>query len=207
MSEASQYESLRRAILKQARQEAQQLLEQAEAQAEARLQQALVQAEQEAQQQLATHRQQLLQTQERALAQAELDAQLFLLEQREALLEEVLTRARAQLSQITTWPTYPQIAVQLAREAIAQLHAPAIVLEADPFTQQILDPETLAALGAEIGVSITLGPPLTEGLGIIAHTPEGHRRYDNTLAARLERLYPQRRAEIYALLTSKPVIP
>ncbi len=200
MSETSQFEQLRRAILRQARQEAQQVLEQAEAQADALLQCATAQAEQEAQQQLAAHHQQLAQATERATAQAELEARLFLLEQREFLLDEVLARAREQLASVATWPTYPELAVQLAREAIAQLHAPEVILETDPQAQHALDFAVLEALGAEFGVAVTLGPPLSEGLGVVAHTPDGHRRYDNTLAARLERLYPQLRPEIYALL-------
>ncbi len=201
MSEAPQFERLRRAILEQARQDAHQVLEQAEVQAEALLHRATVQAEQAAQQQLTAHKQKIAQELEQGSAQAQLEAQMFLLEQREVLLQRVLADATEQLASVAAWPNYPELAVSLTRDALGHLHAPEVVLEADPQTQRALDAAVLEALGAEFGVTVTVAPSLVEGLGVIARTPDGHRRYDNTLAARLERLYPQLRPEIYALLT------
>ena len=197
MSEATQLERLRRAVLEQARQDAQQLLEQADAAASACLQRATVQAEQEAQQQLAAHKQQIALEMEHTAAQTQLEVQLFRLKQREALLQQVLEAAAAQLAEIATWPNYAEIVIRLAHEAVARVPAPNIVLIADPQAQRALDPKTLVA---EFAPGVTLGPALATGLGVIARTSDGHRRYENTLTARLERLYPQLRAEIYALL-------
>jgi len=203
MSEATRFEQLRRAILEQARRDAQRVVEQAKAEASASLQRAAVQAEQESQRQAAALERRLASDMEQALAQAQLEAQMLRLEQREALLQRVLAGATEQLASVAAWPNYPQLAVNLAREAVVRLGAPEVVLEADPQAQSALDAATLFALSAELDVVVTLGPALEAGLGVIARTPEGHRRYDNTLAARLERLYPQLRADIYALLVGE----
>ncbi len=50
------------------------------------------------------------------------------------------------------------------------------------------------------GVRLRVGEPLARGTGIVLETPDGHRRYDNTLETRLARMQNILRASVYHIL-------
>ena len=45
-----------------------------------------------------------------------------------------------------------------------------------------------------------MGEPLKQGMGVVVQTPDGHRRYDNTLETRMTRLQDAMRNPVYRLL-------
>jgi vacuolar-type H+-ATPase subunit E/Vma4 len=71
---------------------------------------------------------------------------------------------------------------------------------ADGRAREILSEKALADLSKELGVHLQLGESLQQGVGVIAKTPDGHREYDNTLEARLNRWQDELRFSVYNLL-------
>jgi vacuolar-type H+-ATPase subunit E/Vma4 len=194
-------QTLTGAILAEAQQEAQQILAEAEAKAADIRHRAEVQASSESAErlQLAEVEVQTLHT--HTIAAAQLDAQTLKLQKREELLTEVFERVRQQLSALPQSEGYAVLVRPLTREAVENLSVEGdIVLRTDPATQALLDSALQADLGQELGVHLTAGSPLEQGTGIIAETPDGHRKYDNTLEARLARMQERLRAPVYRIL-------
>ena len=69
-----------------------------------------------------------------------------------------------------------------------------------PIRQALADDQLLAEVSEELGVQAKHGTPLEHGVGLIVQTTDGHRQYDNTLEARLERLQNTLRAPVLRLL-------
>ena len=193
--------ALERAIKEQARKEAHQILVDAQAQVE-RIRgqgQARADAEREAILRRAREEDQALRS--HATAAARLGAHTLKLKRRELLLERVFDAARQQLASAPDWPDYEQILHRLLREAVHSLGtSEALVLRADERTRQLLDEGTLANLAQELGVRLYIGAPLLQGTGIVLETPDGHRRYDNTLEHRLTRMRETLRTPVYHIL-------
>lgn len=193
-------QALTRAVLNDAYTEAEQILAEAGAKAESVQQQAQRQASTERNEILtrASQKADLLRSQ--AVASAQLQARAIELERREELLNSVFDEARRQLPRIQQRDDYDQIVQQLFREALLHLDADSVLARADELTQTYLTDQLIAAISAELEVQVQPGPLLEQGVGLIVQTVDGHRQYDNTLEARLDRQWNSFRAPVLHLL-------
>src|SRR5512141_3261436 len=124
-------EALSRAILRDARAEAEELVEEARAKAEAIRQRAKVEAEAERKAILERAHQDAERLRSQAVATAQLKARTLQLEHREKLLDKVFETARQRLTSIQKRSDYDQVALQLLREALTQLNAGQAEVRAD----------------------------------------------------------------------------
>jgi V/A-type H+-transporting ATPase subunit E len=191
---------LSRAVLKKARVDADHVLDEANLAADGVRQQAQQQAEAEREKVLERARQEAERIRGQVVAVAQLEARKLMLAQREELLDEVLAAARQRLPTVQQWTDYDQIVGYLVREAVAQLKADQCRIRADERARQILTPELLAEISAELGVQLQPGEVLERGLGIVTETADGRRQYDNTLEARLDRQQEELRFPVHRLL-------
>lgn len=196
-------ESLQRAILEEAREEAQQIVESAQTRAQIIYQEAETQVKAEGDVILERARKKAETLRSQAEASARIDAQTLKLKRREQLLEQVFGRAREQLASAVQWPDYGQVARHLVRDAVQHLGSDNILVRADAETQKVLTPHVLADLASELGVYMRPGEPLSEGTGIILETPDGHCRYDNRLETRLARIQSALRTPVYHILAGE----
>lgn len=192
--------ALSRAVLSEAQADAEQIRANAKAKANAIRQHAQEQGEAERDEILKHARQQAARIHSQAVAAAQLKARTLRLERREKLLNGVFDAARKRLVTVQEWTEYDQIADRLAREAVDRLGAETARIRADERTQAVLIDDVLSEISGETGVQLQLGDPLERGTGVIAETVDGHRYYDNTLEARLERWQDALRAPVYHLL-------
>jgi vacuolar-type H+-ATPase subunit E/Vma4 len=138
---------------------------------------------------------------ESAVARAQLEAQRLKVLRREQLITTVFETAAQRLPALVEAPDYPETVAALVRDAVRRLNVgAALTVRADARTRAHLGAEQLAALSVELGVTLTLGAPLEAGLGVMVETLDGHRRYDNTLSARLDRMREALRAPVYHIL-------
>ncbi|MDY7040587.1 MAG: V-type ATP synthase subunit E family protein [Chloroflexota bacterium] len=193
-------QALSRAVLSEARAEAEQIVADATAKADAIRQRAQEQAAAEREKILeqACHEAERIRSQ--AIAAAQLRARTLQLERREKLLDGVFDAARQRLPSVRQWTDYEQIVRRLIREAVAHLETDVARIRADAQTRKLLSDDALAELSKELGVQLQLGTPLEHGTGVIAETTEGHRQYDNTLEARLSRRQDALRSPVHRLL-------
>jgi len=192
--------ALTRAVLNEAHTEAEQILAEAKGKAEAVRQKARQQASAERADILgrASREASLLRSQ--AITSAQLRARALEMERREKLLDSVFEEARQRLPVIQQRADYSQIVRQLLREALIHLGEDTALIRADALTRTYLTEQTLAEVSADLGVQVQHGPPLEQGVGLIVQTADGHRQYDNTLEARLDRLRNTLRAPVLQLL-------
>jgi vacuolar-type H+-ATPase subunit E/Vma4 len=199
-SEASDIQVLERAIMDEARQEANQILASAEAKAEGIKHQAQARTDAQREEILQRAREEAEALHEHTVAAAQLEAQTLKLKRREQLLKHVFAAARRELASVPQRADYEQIAHHLVREAVEHMGAGDVLVRVDESTQQVLDEETLANLGQELGVHLRSGEPLAQGIGAVLETPDGHRRYDNRLETRLDRMQEALRTAVYQVL-------
>jgi V/A-type H+-transporting ATPase subunit E len=192
--------ALTRAVLNEANTEAEKILAEAREKAEGMRQQAQQQASAERAKILgqASKEANLLRSQ--AITSAKLQARASEMEHREKLLDSVFEEARQQSPGIQQRDDYNQIVLQLLQEALIHLGADTASVRADELTQTYLTEQALDEVSAELGVQLQIGPSLEQGVGLIAQTADGHRQYDNTLEARLDRLRNALRAPVLQLL-------
>lgn len=139
-----------------------------------------------------------------AAAKARLAAQMLKLRRREELLEQAFNAAHDQLKTVASWPYYAQITRRLIHESIIHLGSPPeLLIHADTATQRILTSEVLADLSQEFNIKLHIGDTLTEHVGVVLQTPDKHRRYDNTLQARLTRMKNTLRSDVYHILVGE----
>lgn len=193
-------QALTRAVLNEAHTEAERILADARAKADAVQQQAQQQAFAERDDILAHASQKADRLRSQAVASAQLQARAAELDRREKLLNSVFDEARRQLPSIQQRDDYDQIARQLLREALIHLEADSILVRADELTKTYLTDQVLAAVSAELDVQVQQGTVLEQGIGLIVLTVDGHRQYDNTLEARLDRQWNSLRAPVLHLL-------
>jgi vacuolar-type H+-ATPase subunit E/Vma4 len=193
-------QALSRAVLSEARAEAEQILSDARAKADATRQRAQEQAQAERQEILERARREAEHVRSQCLAAARLQARKLRLERRERLLDEVFDTARQRMSTVQQWSDYDQIVRKWVRETVTYLASNAARIRADVHTHDILAGGVLDELSEETNVQLQLGEPLEHGLGIVAETMDGHLRYANTLEARLERWQDELRGPAYRLL-------
>ena len=197
--------ALSRAVISDARGDAEQNLSEARAKADA----IRKQAEQDA----AAERDRILQkaTQEaerlrsQSVASAQLKARTLELEQREKLLEQVFGTARQQLASVQKSTDYEKTAQRLLNEALVRLGAAKVVVRADATTQKLFSAAVLEKISKELNIQMKLGEPLKQGTGVVVETEDGRRQYDNTLETRLARLQDTLRSPVFHLLMGEPL--
>jgi V/A-type H+-transporting ATPase subunit E len=199
-SEDENLQALSRAVEEQAREEAGRILAEAKAKAEAASRHAREEADAERKNILDRAAREADSIRGRQTAAARMKARAMILERRGKLLEAVFAAAQDRLASIQDRPDYGQIVRRLIREALPYLAADTAILRADPRTSALLTDSWLAAVSAEAGVRLQSGPPLEKGTGVIAETADGHRRFDNTLETRLERMRSRLGYPVYKLL-------
>lgn len=191
---------LSRGVLGEAEAEARQTLEDARARADSIRQEAQRQSEVMTNEIVESAKQKVGPIRGQALATAQLEAQRLRLESRERLLIRVFSGARQEFKRAAQQPDYADLLHRLIHEAVANLATEDIILHADRQTQQHLSDGYLAELGEQLDVNLRLGELLDDETGIVAETPDSHRRYRNTLETRLERIAETLRAPVYRLL-------
>ena len=135
-SEAEDIEMLARAIMVEAREEADHLQTEAKEKAAAILKRAQEEAESERNAILDRAKQDADRLRSQASATAQLKARSTQLEQREKLLDSVFTEVKKQLDAVKNRPDYNAIVAMLAREALTQLRVTEAEVRADESTQK-----------------------------------------------------------------------
>ena len=199
-TEAQDIEMLSRAILTEARDEAEQIKAEAREKAEAIRRRAQEQAEQERRAILDRAREDAERLRGQQVATAQLKARSLQLTSREQLLDRVFKTARERLGEIQNRPDYEEIAAQLLREALVQLRVNKAQVRADKTTGHVLKKGVLRELSKELNGQFESADELEEGTGIIVDAADGKLHYDNTLETRLERLEGTLRAAVYKVL-------
>ncbi len=196
-------EVLERAILNEARAEAQRVLADAQAEADRINRRAYEDAGAEAEEILSSAREAVEIVRRQATATAQLEAQTLKLRRREEMLNRAFESARQRLPSLVEAPGYADLVRELLSEGVERLkvHADLLVVRADERTQRLLSGGLLSEAEAQFAIHLDLGPPLTGRTGLVVETAEGHRRYDNTLETRLGRMRDELRTPVYRLLT------
>lgn len=193
-------EMLERAILTEARDEADQIKDEAKKKVDAIRKRAQEQAEAERKAILDRAREDAERLRSQAVATAQLKSRSLQLEHREQLLDRVFKAVKEKLPEIQKRPDYDQIAAMLLREALQQLRVNKAEIRADKITQDILKNSALDEISKELKGQFTLAEALEEGTGVIVDAADGKLHYDNTLETRLNRLQSTLRAPVYKVL-------
>ena len=149
-TEDENIEALSRAILHDARAEAEQIQMDAKAKADAIRQRAKEQAESESKVILEHASVEAERLRGQVIATAQLKARTLQLEHREKLLDKVFDAARQKLSSIQKRSDYDQIVAQLLREALIQLKADHAEVRADDATLKSLKAQALEQISKEL---------------------------------------------------------
>jgi len=196
-------EMLERAILTEARDEAEQIKAEAKEKAEAIRKRAQEQAESERKTILERAKQDADRLRGQAVATAQLKARSTQLTSREQLLDRVFESVREKLPHIQKRQDYDDIAAMLLREALTQLKVNKAQIRADETTRKSLMKGTLDELSRELNGLFVLGDTLEEGTGVVVDAGDGKLHYDNTLETRLNRLQNTLRSTVYQMLTGE----
>lgn len=198
-------EALSRAILRDARAEAEGLQEEARAKAEAIRQRAQAEADAERKIILDQAQQDAERLRSQSVATAQLKARTLQLEHREKLLDRVFDTVRERLSSIQKRPDFDKVAAQLLREAITQLNSTDAEVRADNVTERFLKSTAVEKFSKELNAHISFGKPLESGTGLTVSSSNGHLTYDNTLETRLSRLQNSLRSAVYQVLMGEKI--
>ncbi len=199
-SEEENTEALKRALLREAQADAEQIQAEGAAKADVIRKQAQVQADAERQAILARAVQDAERLRSQVVASAQLKARTVQLEYREKLLDQVFNAARQKLPALKQRSDYIQIAHHLLREALTELRVAKAQIRADAATQKLLNDDVVEKISKELNTEIMMGAPLEEGTGVVVETSDGHLHYDNTLETRLSRLQGSLRSSVYHVL-------
>ncbi len=203
VSDQDNLQALEQAIMEEARAEAQQIVEDARVQAQALFLEAEAQIKSEGDAIMERVNKQVETRRSQAAASARIEAQKLKLQRREALLRHVFDSVREQLANAPQWPDYEQIVRHLVQDAVEHMDTDNALVRSDPETRKVLTNEVLADLASELGIYLRAGDPLKRGTGVMVETPDGHRRYDNTLETRLARLQNGLRTTVYSILSGE----
>ena len=198
--EEENIENLSRAILLEARSDAEQIQADAKEKADDIRQQAKLQAESSRREIFEHATQDAERIRSQVVATAQMKARTLQLEHREKLLDKVFNAAKEKLSGLQKRPDYEKVAAELLREAITQLKVDQAEVRADAATQKILKNQALKDLSKELNSQLSMGKTLDEGTGIIVDADNGRLHYDNTLETRLNRLQSALRSAVYHVL-------
>lgn len=193
-------ESLERAMISEAKAEADQKLADSRARADAVRQRGQEESNRVRAEVLDRARQDAERLRGQVIATTQMKARTIELEHREKLLIAVFTASKKQLPTVQQWTDYDQIAQSLLREALIQLGTSKALVRADALTRKCLTDPVVRAISKELNVEIVFGEPLEQGNGVRVETPDGHLNFDNILETRLSRLQNALRAPVYRLL-------
>ena len=199
-TEVEEIDMLERAILTEARDEAEQRKAKAKEKADAIRKRAQEQAGAERKAILEQARQDAERLRSQAVATAQLKSRSVQLAHREQLLDRVFKTVKEKLPDVQKRPDYDQIAAVFLREALVQLRVNTAEIRADKATQNFLKKGALDEISKELKGQFTIAGELDEGLGVIVDAADGKLHYDNTLATRLNRLKSTLRASVYKVL-------
>ncbi len=199
-TEVEDIEMLQRAILGEARDEAEQIKAEAKEKVDAIRKRAQEQADQESKAILDQARQDVERLRGQAVSTAQLKARSVQLANREQLLDRVFKTVKEKLSDVQKRPDYDQIAAMLLREALQQLRVSKAELRADKTTQNLLEKKALDEISKELKGEFTMADALEEGIGVVVDAADGKIHYDNTLETRLHRLQGTLRSSVYKVL-------
>ena len=202
---AQEIEMLARAILTEARDEADQIKADAKEKADAIRRRAQEQAEAERKAILDRARQEAERLRGQAVATAQLKARSSQLTHREQLLERVFKAVQEKLTDVQNRPDYDEITAMLLREALSELRVDAAQVRADETTQKVLKKGVLREISKDLNGEFKDGDVLEEGTGIVVDANDGKVHYDNTLETRLRRLQGVLRSSVYQVLTGEKV--
>jgi len=191
---------LSRAVLSDAREDAEQTLNGAKTKAEEVRQAAREKAKAERSKVLEQANREAERVRSQAMAVAQLKARTLELAQREKLLDNVFSDARQKLTTMQQDSDYEQVAERLLREALGQLKANTARVRADKTTLEIFTTKMLEKISQELNVEIQIGETLEHGTGVIVETMDGHRQFDNTLETRLKRIQEALRTPVFHIL-------
>src|SRR5688572_20425266 len=204
-TEVQDIEMLARAILTEARDEADQIKAEAKEKVDAIRKRAQAQAEEERKAILERAQEDAERLRSQAMATAQLKTRSMQLENREKLLDRVFEEVKKQLEAVKKRPDYDTIATLLLREALTQLRVTKAEVRADESTQKALKKGALHEISKELKGEFTLGKELDEGTGILVDASDGKIHYDNTLETRLNRLQSTLRSSVYKVLMGEKV--
>lgn len=193
-------ESLSRAMLSEARADAEQILAAAKAKADVIRQKAQEQAAAERAEILERAHQESERLRGQVVATTQMKARTMELAHREKLLDGVFAEARKQLQSVERYNNYDEIARRLLREALTQLKPSKAKFQADEKTLKVLTAQVLDEISKEMKTELVVGEPLSNATGLIVESGDGHLVYDNTLNTRLERLQNTLRSPVYRIL-------
>jgi vacuolar-type H+-ATPase subunit E/Vma4 len=202
-SEAQDIEMLERAILTEARENADQIKAEAKEKVEAIRKRGQERAEAESKAILERAQQDAERLRSQAVATAQLQARSLELARREQLLDRVFKAAKEKLPELQKQPDYNQIAAMLLREALSQLNVKKAEIRADEITQKSLKMGALDEISRELSGEFAITGTLEEGTGVVVDAAEGKLHYDNTLETRLRRLQGDLRSSVYRVLTGE----
>lgn len=198
-TEAQDIDMLARAILTEAREEADQIKADAKEKADAIRKRAHEQAAVERKAILDRAREDAERLRGQSVATAQLKARSLQLTHREQLLDRVFKAVKEKLSDVQKQPDYDQIAATLLREALTELRVNKAEVRADETTQKSLK-KSLNEISKELNAELTIGDVLEEGSGVVVDAADGKLHYDNTLETRLNRLQGTLRSTVYQVL-------
>jgi vacuolar-type H+-ATPase subunit E/Vma4 len=198
-TEAQDIDMLARAILTEAREEADQIKADAKEKADAIRKRAHEQAAVERKAILDRAREDAERLRGQSVATAQLKARSLQLTHREQLLDRVFKAVKEKLSDVQKHRDYDQIAATLLREALTELRVNKAEVRADETTQKSLK-KSLNEISKELNAELTIGDVLEEGSGVVVDAADGKLHYDNTLETRLNRLQGTLRSTVYQVL-------
>jgi len=199
-TELEDIEMLERAILGEARDEADQIKAEAKEKAEAIRRRAQERAEEERKAILNQAAQDVERLRGQAVSTAQLKARSVQLAHREQLLDRVFDAVKEKLADLQKRPDYDEIAALLLREALVQLRVNKAEIRADQASRNSLQKRALGEISKELNGQFTMGDTLEEGVGVVVKAADGKLNYDNTLETRLNRLQGTLRAPVYKVL-------
>ena len=200
MRPEEEIDRLAKAVLQEAREEAEQIKSEAQAKADDIRKRAQSQAEAERKIILDKAQEDVNRLRGQSVASAQLNARTLQLEHREKILNKVFDAARQKLSNASSRSDFDKIADSLLREALTQLQSAAADVHVDDATQKALKVD---AVSSDLHVQITLGEPLKSGTGVVVDAGGGKLHYDNTLDVRLNRLQDSLRSSVYHVLNGE----
>ena len=204
-TQVNDIEMLARAILTEARDEAEQIKTDAKEKADAIRRRAQEQAEAERKAILDRAREEAERLRGQAVATAQLKSRSSKLTHREQLLERVFKAVKEKLPEVQNRPDYDEIAAMLLREAVTQLRVHKAEVRADEATNKLLRRGPLREISKELDGDFKDGEVLEEGIGVVVDAADGKIHYDNTLETRLRRLQGVLRSSVYQVLTGEKV--
>ena len=200
-TEAQDIEMLARAILTEAREEADQLKADAQEKADGIRKRAQEQADAERKAILDRAREEAERLRGQSVATAQLKARSTQLTHREQLLDRVFKAVKEKLPEVQNRADYDEIAAMLLREALTQLRVNKANVRADEATLKSLKKGTLREISKELNGEFKDGDALEEGTGVVVDAADGKLHYDNRLETRLSRLQGTLRSAVYQVLT------